>query len=411
MKFRLLLLLFLSSSFLLQAQRKSLAPVRKGEKWGLIDAKGREVAPIQYGQIGPFVNGFARAFKDGKVGFIDTNGKELFPFDLSSYSEFNKDGIAVRGEGKLLTVVNKKLETLFTIPFKPEWGCAFGDYPKTFTEGLAMMDVYPDCQSADTRGGFFNMKGELVIPFQFYVAGEGFFGTFHEGRCPFYDDQKQLWGFIDTKGKVVVPPTYSYVYNYNDGAAITFLSEKMEDSEDNIESTGIIDLNGKPLFEGYSVEFGFNERRIPIYRDEKYGYGDPRGRVVIPLEYDKADLFSEGLACVSKGELSGFIDTTGKVIIPLQFAGAGRFTDGLSVVCSAPFCWGPGQGVINKKGDLVLPMNYPGIASCSGGVIEAVPPGTKEGEHPKFLFFDVNGKPLPIKGEKYDEVGAFEYVD
>ena len=67
-----------------------------------------------------------------------------------------------------------------------------------------------------------------------------------------------------------------------------------------------------------------------------YGYIDREGKEVIPLIYDGAFNFSEGLARVaiedSGKEKCGYIDTTGKEVIPLIYDGAYSFSEGLAMV-------------------------------------------------------------------------------
>jgi hypothetical protein len=59
-----------------------------------------------------------------------------------------------------------------------------------------------------------------------------------------------------------------------------------------------------------------------VTMNRKHGFIDARGNKVIPLVYEEADRFSEGLACVMRadGTLS-FIDVTGKDIVKIA---AGR---------------------------------------------------------------------------------------
>ncbi len=52
--------------------------------------------------------------------------------------------------------------------------------------------------------------------------------------------------------------------------------------------------------------------------NNKYGY-KANGKIVIPAQYDGADEFREGLAFVSKNEKWGFINQQGEVVIPLQY--------------------------------------------------------------------------------------------
>ncbi|MBK7505883.1 MAG: WG repeat-containing protein [Bacteroidetes bacterium] len=51
-------------------------------------------------------------------------------------------------------------------------------------------------------------------------------------------------------------------------------------------------------------------------RYDKFGFLDNSGKEVIPLIYDDAFRFSEGLAIVEKNGKSGYIDKTGKEVIP-----------------------------------------------------------------------------------------------
>src|SRR5262245_18425789 len=50
-----------------------------------------------------------------------------------------------------------------------------------------------------------------------------------------------------------------------------------------------------------------------------WGYIDKSGKIVIPLQFDWAEPFSEGRAAVVRDKKYGFIDTDGRVVIPLQF--------------------------------------------------------------------------------------------
>ena len=65
-----------------------------------------------------------------------------------------------------------------------------------------------------------------------------------------------------------------------------------------------------------------------VEKNDKYGFIDKTGKVVIPLEYDDAWNFKEGLAQydfkeglakVKKDDKWGRIDTTGKVVVPLKY--------------------------------------------------------------------------------------------
>jgi hypothetical protein len=57
----------------------------------------------------------------------------------------------------------------------------------------------------------------------------------------------------------------------------------------------------------------------PVEKDNKWGYIDKTGRLIIPFKFDGAGNFSEGLAAVSIKDKTGYIDKTGKFVISPRF--------------------------------------------------------------------------------------------
>ena len=74
---------------------------------------------------------------------------------------------------------------------------------------------------------------------------------------------------------------------------------------------------------------------FPVRVNDRYGYIDQRGKLVIKPQFIDAREFSEGLARVwvagGKGRW-GYVDLTGKMAIPAQFEWAEDFSEGLAVV-------------------------------------------------------------------------------
>ena len=64
--------------------------------------------------------------------------------------------------------------------------------------------------------------------------------------------------------------------------------------------------------------------------DDRIGYIDLTGRLVVPAAYKYGSYFFEGLAAVmGDDERTGFIDDRGTVVIPFQFDGLSRFQEGV----------------------------------------------------------------------------------
>src|SRR5690606_38660524 len=104
------------------------------------------------------------------------------------------------------------------------------------------------------------------------------------------------------------------------------------------------------------------------------------GQLIIPFEFDaivageggeslEFNDFSEGLAAVNKNDKYGFIDTKGKVVIEPKYDWASSFSDGLAIVSAEGL-----YGAIDKKGKTVIPFEYQALADFQEGFATAARP-------------------------------------
>ncbi|HEX5081149.1 MAG TPA: WG repeat-containing protein [Blastocatellia bacterium] len=173
------------------------------------------------------------------------------------------------------------------------------------------------------------------------------------------------------------------------------------------DKRGYIDQNGKivikPQFEGAS---DFSEGLAVISTSEngyKQGYIDEAGSIVIRPQFDRALDFSEGLAAVGFGEFQmhgggdhiwGFIDKSGRLVISARFHEAGGFSEGLCVVVNRE----GKRGYIDKTGRLLIPYKYTWASGFSEGLA-----CVNVGDH--FGFIDKTGK--MIIEPKFTDPGGF----
>ncbi len=105
----------------------------------------------------------------------------------------------------------------------------------------------------------------------------------------------------------------------------------------------------------------------PVKVFSKYGYIDKLGEFAITPEFDKADVFSEGLAKVGlrDEELDmhyGFIDIHGDWIVPAIYDRAEAFCEGMAAVCQDEK-W----GFIDQHGEVCVEINYLGASNFEDG--------------------------------------------
>jgi hypothetical protein len=130
----------------------------------------------------------------------------------------------------------------------------------------------------------------------------------------------------------------------------------------------------------------------------KCGYINSQGKIVIPLQFDYVYPFSEGFATVEiKGE-EGCLDTLGKYITNRNYDKVYPFSEGLAVVCKTDDITS-NCGYINKDGQEVISLKY-----IEGGPFsEGLAPVNIGG---KWGYIDKNNK-MVIKPQ-FDEAGCFK---
>ena len=106
--------------------------------------------------------------------------------------------------------------------------------------------------------------------------------------------------------------------------------------------------------------------------DGKRGYYNSyTGKIVVPAQYRRAGIFSEGLAAVQKNGMIGFINRKGEGAIPFRYPYHGNplssfvFDNGHCIVADTT-----GKcGVINRKGDWIIQPKYDNIDTYDEYVI------------------------------------------
>ena len=200
---------------------------------------------------------------------------------------------------------------------------------------------------------------------------------------------------LDKKGKAILPAgRYDYAFQATDGligvgdtingeVRVGFISQATGNEVIPLTyiSTGEFETGVNSFSEGLVVMQTPNER---------WGYLNKQGEIIIPFNYRYAADFSEGFAMVGKGDSDntkyGFIDKSGKTVIPFAYDGASEFSEGLATVMKDDY-YTSKYGVIDKTGNIVVPFIYDNhIAPFSEGLAAIVTHNEELG------FIDRSGK-------------------
>lgn len=175
----------------------------KSHKWGYVDERGVIIVPYKYDIANPFSEGMARVWLNWKNGYINERGKVVIPLkykDAKDFSEglagvyiesFNYTGWGyIERTGKVVIRLESKYSKI-------------GD----FSEGFARV------VSDDNLYGFIDTTGKIVVTPKYEEAGD-----FSEGLVWVKFEGK--FGYIDKTDKIVIPIYYSYAADFSNGVAI-----------------------------------------------------------------------------------------------------------------------------------------------------------------------------------------------
>lgn len=139
----------------------------------------------------------------------------------------------------------------------------------------------------------------------------------------------------------------------------------------------------------------FGSKLVAVKIDDKWGFMNAQGKMVISATFQDAHNFSEGLASVKTKDKWGFINTKGKFVVKAEYDKVGAaFNNGYAQV-SKKGKW----GMINSKGVVVIPLKYVETNMVSEGLTHI-----KIGQ--KYGFMNMKGK--MVIPAKYAEAYHFQ---
>lgn len=231
-----------------------------------------------------------------KYGYEDENGNKIIPAKFDDAEEF-KNGYAIVRIKMKKGMIDKKGEYIL----EPVY-----DYIDDVRDGLLKVEK-------DNKYGFVNTEGKIVIPPVYLDAGE-----FSEGLV-WVEKDDVLVGFIDKNNKTVIDFVFDFCGDFSEGLASATKYALEEGQED---QHGFIDKTGNFVLKmDYDEAGDFKEGLAPVCIDGKFTFIDKKGKAIREPLYTDAGNFVLGLSCVrlEGNDKWGYADKTGKLVIPCQF--------------------------------------------------------------------------------------------
>ena len=366
-------------------EEDGLAKVKKGDKWGYINEQGKFVIKCDYTEIEPFKDGIARVNKGGKYGYIKRDGTIYIKPEYNFIGTFNEDGYIWVAKGKKLDEAVKGIykHDQLIVPVKYTFLAVFNKTDSIdFTNGTPYYNignemtknfsklsknelnyyratekfkaVLLDANGKELykgigavgapRNGYFLVNGASLKKSKYnYVSVDG-------------SKKKLLKNDIEIKHselqKVAQNVGGFIAYPFNDGYAACYdhKSQKMR----------IIDTNGANVSKEYDAFIWIGDAGFITKANGQYGIVGTDGKETIAPQYKKI-LQSVGskdivLAALDNNNKCGFIDNTGKVIIPFMYEDATAFGYGLGYVKQ-----NGGWGIVDKDNKPVVTTKWNNI--------------------------------------------------
>lgn len=294
------------------------------------NVEGKKLSEESFWDCLEFKYGYGACSKGpNKYGIIDKEGNTIV--------EFENDFVYVIGENRFLVenqesdklldengnvileenncYINKLDENLLIVTNMDDNTSRFIDYNgKTINTFANTPNVYFGSEDMilfeeNDLWGFMDSTGKVAIKPQFKNAS-----SFKNGYA-LVEDEDSIVKFIDKEGKdfCAIPDEYSYyVSNLNDNGLI--ICETMEGK------VGVINTEGNIVVEfDYDYIGEFSEGFAVVSKDGKYGYIDSNGNIAFELGYDMCQPFENGTAFVNKDDAWMLIDNNGNSVDNIKY--------------------------------------------------------------------------------------------
>ncbi len=247
----------------------------------IIDSNGKLFTNQNINSQTYFNEGLSPYLNNNKYGFIDTKGNIIIQAQYNEVSSFNEGLVAVKQNDKW-GIINKKGKSIVTCQFDK-----IGD----FQNGYAFVTL-------SNKMGIIDKFGKTIVETKFDDVD---FETPTLFSCKLNDK----YGLININGEVTTPAVFNRFHFYD-----TYIKGSTDSCE------ALIDVNGISVTDTiYDYIDNAGDLFIVDIKD-KHGLINNRGRVLLPVEYDKIYFRDSAYFEIEKNNKYGVADLNGKIILP-----------------------------------------------------------------------------------------------
>lgn len=347
---------------------QGLAAVKTGYGCGIIDKTGKYILSPGYRGADPnhsFITpeDIDRTFviiKDGKYGLLFPGFKEAVPpiydklnYDLSNVNYNSETGFILACKDGKYGILMIKEDTIVTLI-----ECIYDsiEYFTNETSAEILNERYfIGKREIDgiVQGEIFNLGGKIVDRFN----GDLTLKFAHRDTFAYSDSGSYYYNKITIKHLNCVN-CYDRIYELR-GRYLTVKSDGKYGVYDTSEGREIIPCK----YDNWPPEFEKPEDIVPVHINGKFGFIDINDNLILEPKYERAEVFSDGLAAVSLNNKWGYVNLKGEQVIPYIYEYAGAFSSGLAIVKK-----GGRYGYIDRFNNVIIPFRYTDAGNFSRGL-------------------------------------------
>ena len=353
--------------------KNGYACVELNEKWGAIDTEGKEIFEPQFYYLSDFVGGTAKyqlnARDANSWGYVNVDGY---------CSESNLNEPDIEPDGNL--IISRYLPTRLPngslvaadsarkvrINNKGELVVKNGDHIVTLDKNYLYADDFVDGLARVTDStlysGYVDTRGKIVVPIEYSTIG-----AFIENKAFGINKNKKIC-LISTSGSVIkVLDQYDEAHSFWRGYAIVSSSGQ----------NGLINGQGQEILAPLdgNIYYKSTEHEFRITLDGKEGYFNaltrrlvrPRYKKILEVsrEYAKAEVPEIGNVFVD-WEGRTFIEDNGRIYLPDWCTGAKKILDNVYLGLSDSGKW----GLVDQNGETLCIPSFDSIGKINSKIIQ-----------------------------------------